>query len=217
MHSIIEAAELSQYDRNWENYTPYIELLDTLDFMTIAGLHQAAIIGTSRGGIIAMLMAAIRPTNMAVVVLNDVGPIIEPRGLARIMGYVGRMPVPKTWEDAGMLLREMNDRAFPGIGLAQWEEIARDIFNERKGRPAQGYDKRLARAFGRIDLSRPPPDLWPQFEALAQFPVLVLRGANSDLFEARNGRRNGGAPSQFAGVDSGASGARAASARSAEC
>jgi pimeloyl-ACP methyl ester carboxylesterase len=172
---------LSQYDRHWENYTPYIELIDTLDFMTIAGLHQAAIIGTSRGGIIAMMMAAVRPTNMAVVVLNDVGPIIETRGLARIMGYVGRTPVPKTWEDAGMLLREMNERAFPGISLAQWEEIAHDLFNERKGRPAQSYDKKLARAFGRIDLSRPPQDLWPQFSALAQFPVLVLRGANSDL------------------------------------
>jgi pimeloyl-ACP methyl ester carboxylesterase len=174
---------LSQYDRHWENYTPYIELLDTLDFMTLAGLHQAAIIGTSRGGIIAMMMAAIRPTNVAAVVLNDVGPIIETRGLARIMGYVGRMPVPRTWEDAGMLLRDMNERAFPGISLTQWEDIARDIFNERKGRPAQSYDKRLARAFGRIDLSRPAPDLWPQFAALAQFPVLVLRGGNSDLLK----------------------------------
>jgi pimeloyl-ACP methyl ester carboxylesterase len=174
---------LSQYDRHWENYTPYIELLDTLDFMTLAGLHQAAIIGTSRGGIIAMMMAAVRPTNMSAVVLNDVGPIIETRGLARIMGYVGRMPVPKTWEDAGMLLRDMNDRAFPGISLRQWEEIAHDIFNERKGRPAQSYDKRLARAFGRIDLSRPAPDLWLQFAALAQFPVLVLRGGNSDLLK----------------------------------
>jgi pimeloyl-ACP methyl ester carboxylesterase len=130
-----------------------------------------------------MMMAAIRPTNVAAVVLNDVGPIIETRGLARIMGYVGRMPVPRTWEDAGMLLRDMNGRAFPGISLTQWEDIARDIFNERKGRPAQSYDKRLARAFGRIDLSRPAPDLWRQFAALAQFPVLVLRGGNSDLLK----------------------------------
>jgi len=66
----------SQYDRQWRNYTPFIELIDALDFMTLQDLHDAAIIGTSRGGIIAMMMAAIRPTAMGVVVLNDIGPVI---------------------------------------------------------------------------------------------------------------------------------------------
>jgi pimeloyl-ACP methyl ester carboxylesterase len=173
----------SQYDRNWQNYTPYIELLDTLDFMTVEGLHQAAILGTSRGGIIAMMMAAIRPTNIGAVILNDVGPVMETRGLARIMGYVGRMPLPKSWEGAGMLLHEMNERTFTAISAAEWEEIAHDVFAEHRGRPAPAYDKRLGKSFGRIDLSRPVPDLWPQFMALAQFPVLVLRGANSDLLK----------------------------------
>jgi pimeloyl-ACP methyl ester carboxylesterase len=78
----------------------------------------------------------------------------------------------------------MNERAFPAIESWQWEEIARAVFNERNGRPAQSYDRRLARAFGAIDLSRPVPDLWPQFIALGQFPALVIRGANSDLLSA---------------------------------
>jgi pimeloyl-ACP methyl ester carboxylesterase len=172
---------LSEYDHHWENYTPSIELIDTLDFMTAQGLHQAAIIGTSRGGIIAMMMAVLRPTAMGVVVLNDVGPVIETRGLARIMGYVGRTPVPRSWEDAVLLMREMNERAFPALEDWQWEEQARASFNEVNGRPALGYDRRLARAFGTIDLSRPAPDLWPQFAALCRFPALVIRGANSDL------------------------------------
>ena len=73
---------------------------------------------------IAMLMAALRPTVMGPVVLNDIGPVIETRGLARIIGYVGRMPVPKTWPDAVNILREMNERAFPSFSDAQWEEIA---------------------------------------------------------------------------------------------
>jgi pimeloyl-ACP methyl ester carboxylesterase len=175
----------SEYDPLWENYTPFIELIDTLDFMTAQGLHQAAIIGTSRGGIIAMMMAALRPTAMGVVVLNDVGPAIETRGLARIMGYVGRTPVPRNWGDATMLMREMNERAFPALEDWQWEEMARTNFNETNGRPAAGYDRRLARAFGRIDLSRPAPDLWPQFIALGQFPALVVRGANSDLLSVQ--------------------------------
>jgi pimeloyl-ACP methyl ester carboxylesterase len=171
----------SDYDRDWRNYTPYVELTDTLDFMTLQDLHRAAIIGTSRGGIIAMLMAALRPTAMGVVVLNDIGPVIETTGLARIMGFVGRTKVPRSWEDAALLLREMNERAFPAIESWQWEEIARAVFNERDGRPAQSYDRRLARALRAIDLGRPAPDLWPQFIALGQFPALVIRGANSDL------------------------------------
>lgn len=174
----------SQYDRTWRNYTPFIELHDILDFLTVRGLHKVGIVGTSRGGIIAMLMAAVRPTAMGPVVLNDIGPVIETRGLARIIGYVGRMPVPKTWPDAVMLLREMNERAFPEFSDAQWEEIARDVFDERKGRPARAYDRRLARALGKIDLSRPVPDLWPQFIALGHVPVFALRGANSDVLSA---------------------------------
>jgi pimeloyl-ACP methyl ester carboxylesterase len=174
----------SQYDRHWRNYTPFIELLDILDFLTARGLHKVGVVGTSRGGIIAMLMAALRPAAIGPVVLNDIGPVIETRGLARIIGYVGRMPVPKNWPDAAMLVREMNEHAFPAFTDAQWEEIARDVFDERKGRPARAYDRRLARALGTIDLSRPVPDMWPQFFALGQVPALVLRGANSDVLSA---------------------------------
>jgi len=122
---------------------------------------------------------------MGVVVLNDIGPVIETTGLARIMGYVGRTRVPRSWEDAAHLLREMNERAFPAIESWQWEEIARAVFNEgRNGKPAQSYDRKLARASGAIDLGRKQPDLWPQFIALGQFPALVIRGANSDLLSA---------------------------------
>ena len=174
----------SQYDRNWRNYIPYIELLDILDFLTIHGLHKVAIVGTSRGGLIAMLMAAVRPTAMGPVVLNDIGPVIETRGLARIIGYVGRMPTPRSWPDAVMILREMNERAFPALTDAQWEEMAHEIFDERKGKPVRAYDRRLARAMGSIDLSRPIPDLWPQFIALGQVPAFVIRGANSDVLSA---------------------------------
>jgi pimeloyl-ACP methyl ester carboxylesterase len=174
----------SQYDRNWRNYIPFIELIDVLDFLTAQGLHRVGIVGTSRGGIIAMMMAAVRPTAMGPVVLNDIGPVIETRGLARIMGYVGRMPVPKSWPDAVMILREMNERAFPEFTDTQWDEIAREVFDDRKGRPALAYDRRLARALGTIDLSRSVPDLWPQFIALGQLPVFVIRGANSDVLSA---------------------------------
>ena len=174
----------SQYDRKWRNYVPYIELLDILDFLTVNGLHKVGIVGTSRGGIIAMLMAALRPTAMGPVVLNDIGAVIETRGLARIINYVRRMPNPKSWPDAVMIVREINERTFPNLTDAEWEEIARAIFGERKGKPMRAYDRRLARAVGSIDLSRPIPDLWPQFIALGQVPVLAVRGVNSDVLSA---------------------------------
>ncbi|MGH6864895.1 MAG: alpha/beta fold hydrolase [Methyloceanibacter sp.] len=174
----------SEYDRNWQNYTPYIELLDTLDFLTVRGLNRVAIIGTSRGGIIAMMMAAMRPTAMGAAVLNDIGPVIETRGLARIVSYVGRMPVPRTWSDAVAIMQEINGRAFPDFDEAQWYEMARSVFAERKGRLVLSYDRKLGRAMGTIDLSRPVPDLWPQFIALGQVPAFVVRGSNSDILSA---------------------------------
>lgn len=174
----------SQYDRNWKNYVPAIELIDTLDFLAGRNLHRVAVIGTSRGGLIAMLMATVRPTAMGAVVLNDIGPVIETRGLARIVSYVGRMPAPKTWPDAAMLLRELNEAAFPDFDDQQWEEMARSLFDEKKGRPVLAYDRRLARALGKINLSQAIPALWPQFTALSHVPALVIRGANSDVLSA---------------------------------
>jgi pimeloyl-ACP methyl ester carboxylesterase len=172
---------LSQHDRNWRDYTPFIELFDTLDFLTTQGLHRVGIVGTSRGGIIAMMMAALRPTAMGAVVLNDIGPVIETRGLARIVSYVGRTPVPKTWADAIMIMREINGRGFPHFTDAQWDQMARGIFEERKGRLILSYDRKLSRALGSIDLSRPVPDMWPQFVALGRVPAFVLRGEYSDV------------------------------------
>lgn len=171
----------SDHDRDWRNYTPYIELLDTLDYMTVAGLDEAAIVGTSRGGILAMLMGVVRPAAVGPVVLNDIGPVIETGGLARIMGYVGKTPVPASWEEAASLAREASTRFFTNIPDEEWEAVARQWFMEKDGRPAPGYDPRLARAMAEIDLASEQPSMWAQFGALDRVPVLVLRGGNSDL------------------------------------
>ncbi len=82
----------SDYDRNWRNYDLKVELDDVLQVLTVAGIHEAAVIGASRGGLIAMALAAERPALLRGVVLNDIGPVIEGKGLARIRGYVGSCP-----------------------------------------------------------------------------------------------------------------------------
>jgi pimeloyl-ACP methyl ester carboxylesterase len=174
----------SDYDPEWRNYSPFIEMLDVLDLMAIRGLEKAAVVGTSRGGIIAMLMASTRPNAIGALVLNDIGPEIETAGLARIMGYAGKVPVPASWAEATELVKSMNKRFFTNLTHEEWEELARQVFCEERGRPAPGYDNRLADALSEIDISQKVPTMWPQFEALRQVPVLALRGEHSDLLSA---------------------------------
>jgi pimeloyl-ACP methyl ester carboxylesterase len=126
-----------------------------------------------------MLMAAVQPSAVGAMVFNDIGPVIEHDGLVRISGYVGRVPLPISWPDAARMVRDLNRRHFPEISDETWEEVARQWYNERKGRPAPGYDAALGKALS--VLYRPLPALWPQFEALKRVPVLVVHGENSDV------------------------------------
>ena len=169
----------SEHDPDWKNYSILVELNDVLDFMAMRGLDRAAVIGSSRGGLIAMLMGVLRPNAMGAVVLNDIGPVIEREGLTRIIAYVGRVPLPDDWEEATELVYEMNRRQFTAVPREQWSEIARQLFNDENGMPAQSYDPELAKAISVMD--GPAPELWPQFTALAHVPVLAIRGEHSDI------------------------------------
>jgi pimeloyl-ACP methyl ester carboxylesterase len=173
----------SQHDPDWKNYSVLVELNDALDFMAMKGLDRAAVIGTSRGGLIAMLMGVLRPGAMGAVVLNDIGPVIEREGLARIVAYVGRVPLPANWQEATELTYEMNRRQFTAVPADQWEDVARQLFNDDNGLPSPSYDPKLAKAISVMD--GPTPELWPQFAALSHVPVLVVRGENSDILGAR--------------------------------
>jgi pimeloyl-ACP methyl ester carboxylesterase len=178
----IRGRGLSEPDSDWRNYAVPIEMQDVIDFMTMMELHDCGIIGTSRGGLITLILAAAQPTRIGAVVLNDIGPVIETDGLVRIAGYVGRIPLPKTWVEAGRVVRDLTRRDFPNLNDADAEAFARQLFNEKKGRPAPGYDSKLAKCLSVLD--GPMPALWPQFEAMKRVPVMVIRGANSDLLTA---------------------------------
>jgi pimeloyl-ACP methyl ester carboxylesterase len=173
---------LSERDGDWKNYTLLVEANDALDFLAMRDLHGAAIIGTSRGGVLAMLMAVLRPSSVGAAVLNDVGPVLEREGLMRIGAYVGRMPVPADWEEATRVVHDMHKRHFPAVPAEEWAEQARAWFNDDDGLPALGYDPNIGKSLP--GAAEPIPELWPQFGALAAVPVLAIRGEHSDILGA---------------------------------
>ncbi len=174
----------SEWDQDWRNYSAYTELLDTVSFLTLSGLTNIAVAGTSRGGIIAMMLAVMRPAAIGCAILNDIGPVIQTAGLARIMGYAGKIPVPRDWDEATSIVYEMYRRQFTALGDHEWAVFARQLFNEENGKPAAAYDPLVGKALSEVDIAKPVPTMWEHFEALLKVPLMVLRGENSDILSA---------------------------------
>jgi pimeloyl-ACP methyl ester carboxylesterase len=171
----------SDYDRNPANYSFATEVSDLLAVLTAFEIARAVFVGTSRGGLLIMLLATVRPAAIAGAVLNDIGPVIDPRGLVRIKSYVGKLPQPANFDDAAELLRRLFSGHFPKLTAAEWMAFARRSFEERGGRLVPTYDPRLAKTLETFDIERPLPPLWKEFDALCRIPMMVIRGANSDV------------------------------------
>jgi pimeloyl-ACP methyl ester carboxylesterase len=172
---------LSDRDRDAANYDVRVEAQDVLDLMAALGLPHALFVGTSRGGLITMALGALRPAVIRGVVLNDIGPVIEGKGLARIKGYVGKMPKPAGWDEAVAILKRVASRQFTRLTDAEWEGFARRTFVETPRGLEPAYDPALMKSLESFDLEKPLPILWHLYEGLAGVPLLSIRGENSDL------------------------------------
>lgn len=171
----------SAWDPNPLNYHAGTYAADVLALLDALGMARAVFIGTSMGGIITMTLAAARPPVVAAAVLNDIGPGLSGEGLRRIGGYLGVDPAVADWNAAAAYAAQINGVANPDLGPADWDAFARRIFVQREGRLAPDYDPAIAQ-LGRLPEGAPAPDLWPLFGGLVVGrPVLMLRGALSDL------------------------------------
>ena len=176
---------LSEADPDWRKYTPSQEANDVLAGAAALGIESAIVVGTSRGGLIAMLIGALRPGLLAGVVLNDIGPVIEPAGLARIKAYLSERSTVRTWEEAAAAVRAATGDRFPALSGEDWLAFAQATFRRGDDGPLQpDFAPNLLRSVEALDPSAGLPPLWPQFEALARVPVLAIRGEHSDLFSA---------------------------------
>ncbi len=172
---------LSDRDPRPQNYQPPVYLEDLRPIFAEAAEHGPyAIIGTSLGGILAMVHAASRPARLAGIVLNDIGPALDPAGVERIKGYAGRSPPPRDWPEAIAQMRAAYAVAWPDLPPDRWERLARRSYIEdAPGALRAAADPAIGEAMRAAPAA--PLDLWMQWQALADLPVLALRGALSDL------------------------------------
>jgi pimeloyl-ACP methyl ester carboxylesterase len=174
----------SDYDSNPDNYNVAVELGDVVTVLTALDVGPAVFVGSSRGGILTMVMGVAHPAAIAGAVLHDIGPVIEPEGLMRIKSYVGKLPQPRRFADGAEILQRLFGAQFPKFTSEQWLAAAHRTWQMKDGALTTTYDVRLSRTLADVDVERPLPPLWNEFDALAGVPILVIRGAKSDILSA---------------------------------
>jgi pimeloyl-ACP methyl ester carboxylesterase len=171
----------SAYAKDAMTYVPLTYVQDVEALLTELAVPRVVLLGTSLGGIVAMVLASMDRERIAGVILNDIGPDIEPRGLERIRGYVGRTGPWPTWLHAARWLSENNAEAYPNYDLNNWLVMAKRVFRlTSTGRIVADYDKKISEPF-RLAGGEAGQDLWPVLAGMGQVPTLILHGELSDV------------------------------------
>ena len=175
----------SEYASDSNTYAVPTYVGDLLALLGQEDIDRFVSIGTSMGGLMTLVLAAMQPERLAGVLLNDIGPVLEMAGLEAIKGYVGQGRSFPTWMHAARALQEVQQDNFPAFDTQDWIRMAkRGMTLSSGGRIVFDYDMKIAEPIMASDAAAVPPDMWPAFEALAGRPVLLLRGALSPLLSA---------------------------------
>ncbi len=169
----------SDWADDYSTYSVPQEAQDAIALLDHLGIEKAAILGTSRGGLIAMFLAATAKDRLIGVALNDIGPVIDQGGLDGIMDYIGRNPAAKTIDDA-VEQRAKIMVGFNNVPDSRWREELSILYHETENGLQITYDPKLRDAVA-LTFGQPQPDLWPLFEALNGLPLALIHGENSDL------------------------------------
>lgn len=161
------------------SYTVPQEGADAMALLDHLGIARAAVIGTSRGGLIAMYLSAVSKDRLLGICLNDVGPALAEGGLATIMDYVGRRPAARTLAEVAQRLPEAM-AGFADVPEGRWEEEAARLFREGEDGVELTYDPALRESF-LAAMKDPKATVWPLFDAMAGLPLALIHGAGSDL------------------------------------
>jgi pimeloyl-ACP methyl ester carboxylesterase len=173
----------SARDPKWQNYQPGIYVQDILALLGTVDAPRAAIIGTSLGGMLAMMLGVGEPARVAGIVLNDVGPELDPVGVERIKQYAGRLPPARTWSAATAQLRTIFGEAWPNLAPDRWAVLARRSYRENAaGVVETDADPNIGEALRAAPAAA--LDLWPFWRALRKVPTLAIRGERSDILSA---------------------------------
>jgi len=176
---------LSDHADDFMSYNILREGQDAVELMDHLGLDRVTILGTSRGGLIAMALSHAIPDRLSGVILNDIGPEVAPLGITRIMDYVGKTPPFANLDAATDALAKGHAQDFPGVALTRWREQAEFMWADApQGGITLRYDPRLRDALVGQAGAGDAVDLWALFDGLKPIPTASIRGANSDLFTA---------------------------------
>ena len=171
---------LSDYDANWKNYHPLTYVQDTWTLLDQLGIDKVIVVGTSLGGLCAMVMSATQHERIAGVVMNDIGPEINPAGVARVQEYTGRIPPVKSWDEAVAQAKEIYGEWLPGLGEERWLKLARNGYREdQHGVPRLDMDNNIGEAVREVGPQKGNP--WDLFDSFGDTPVTVLWGVMSDI------------------------------------
>lgn len=177
---------LSDYDPDPAKYAVPVELGDVLAIAASLGVSRAILLGTSRGGLISMAMAAAQPKLLAGVILNDIGPALEIGGLMKIKGYIANPPPRQTWDEAARGLKELFGTVFPSLTDKDWMAWAHRAFREKAGGGLERtYDLKLSHTLDGLDPANPLSQVWELFDALAGVPLMLIHGGLSDLLSVQ--------------------------------